>query len=607
VSTRAGDATPAQRAVGQGIDPGPLGTLATLRRGFGQTPQLRRGLAGTIALALVATCGRLVVPVAIQRTLDGGLLAPGGPNLAVVWRFLAVATLATLATGVAASLMNRRLFTATETALASLRVAVFRHVHDLSVLTQDAERRGSLVSRVTTDVDTISTFVQWGGINLLISLAQLGVATVLMLVYSPALTAWVWLAFAPLLVAMNHLQRGVSTAYDLVRVRSAEFLGSVAEAVVGAATIRAYGAQRRTQARMDAAIEGRRLADTAAQRRIALVFSAGELASGLATAGVVVGGVLLGVGGHLSVGRLLAFLFLVQLFVAPVQLGSEVLSEAQNAVAGFRRVLGVLDTPADLPDPGEAGVDLPTGAATVALQGVGFTYPTGPAVLHDVSVTIAAGSRVAVVGATGSGKTTVAKLLTRLMDPSTGVVRVHDVDLRRVRTASLRARVAMVPQDGYLFAGTVADNLRAGRNLDEAALWRAAAGLGLDGWLAGLPRGLATLVGERGEGLSAGERQLVALVRASLSDPDLLVLDEATSAVDPATEVRLQRALEGLARGRTTVQIAHRLATAQAADEVLVMEGGRLVERGSHDQLVAAGGVYAGLFAAWNARHGASA
>ena len=576
------------------------GSWRTIRRGLALSPEIKQGLAATLALALVATAGRIVVPIAVQQTIDRGLTGSAGVDLDFVRWVCLIAVVALVVTAWSAYAMNVRLFRASEAGLATLRTKAFRHVHDLSVLTQNTERRGSLVARVTTDVDTLSQFVQWGGILMIVSVGQLIVATVIMAIYSWQLTLLVWLSFLPLFILLRHFQRIVSAAYSVVRERVGIMLGAISESVVGAQAVRAYAIEKRTQARIDEAVENHRSAAVRAQRLVALTFSTGEVIAGIANAAVVVVGVLLGVAGDITLGKLLAFLFLVTLFVGPVQVGTEVLNEAQNAVAGWRRVLGVVDTPADVADPGPDGVVLPRGPIDVRFENVSYAYPGGPTVLHDLTVDIPPRSRIAVVGETGSGKTTFAKLLTRLMDPTTGRVLVDGVDLRDIRFDSLRDRVVMVPQEGFLFDDTVGANIRYGRpGASDEDVTLALTELGLADWLDGLPSGLDSRVGQRGESLSAGERQLVALARAYLADPDLLVLDEATSAVDPATEVRLARALEGITRGRTAVTIAHRLSTAEASDEVFVFDDGRLVQRGPHRELVAHGGVYGRLHAAW--------
>ncbi|MGK5551097.1 ABC transporter ATP-binding protein [Actinomadura kijaniata] len=579
------------------------GAFSTLRRGLRLTPEFRAGLAGTLLLALVATAGRVVVPIAVQQTIDRGLTGAGGPDIPFVRTAVLLCAVAVLATAVSAYLMNVRLYRSTETGLAALRTRAFRHVHDLSMLTQSGERRGALVSRVTGDVDQISQFMQWGGLMIIVSVGQLLVASVLMAVYSWPLALLVWVAFLPLAFALRRFQRLVSAAYTRVRERMGDLLAAVSESVVGASVIRAYGSEERTAAKVDATVEAAKKAQTRAQGLVALTFPTSELVAAVATAGVVVAGTLLGVGGHLTAGELVAFLFLVTLFVSPMQTATEVLNEAQNAIAGWRRVLGVLDTEPDVADPGEKGETLPRGPIEVRFEDVGFAYPGGRPVLHGVTVDIAPRSRVAIVGETGSGKTTFAKLLTRLMDPTSGRVLVDGVPLDRVRFSSLRERIVMVPQDGFLFDATLADNIRYGRpGATDEDLLLAMTELGLADWLEGLPRGLETPVGQRGESLSAGERQLVALARAYVADPDLLVLDEATSAVDPATEVRLQRALDGVTRGRTAISIAHRMSTAEAADEVLVFDQGRIVQRGPHAALVREPGVYADLHASWVAQ-----
>ncbi len=578
------------------------GAVATLLHGLRLAPEFREGLLATLLLALAATAGRVVVPIAVQQTIDKGLSGPA-PDVPLVRRAVLLAALAVIVTAVANYRMNVRLYRTTENGLAALRVRAFRQVHDLSVLHQAAERRGSLVSRVTGDVDTISTFMQWGGLLLVVSSAQMLLATALMLVWSWQLTLVVYACFLPLFLAVRYFARRLQVAYGRVRERFGELLGAVAESVVGAPVIRAHGVQARTAARVDGAVDRTRGAQTRAQTIAALTFSAGELTAAVATGAVVVVGVLLGAGGGITAGQLVGFLFLVTLFVQPVQVATEVLNEAQNAVAGLRRVLGVLDTPTDVADPGPDGVDLPPGPVGVEFAGVSYAYPGGPEVLHDVSLALAPRTRVAVVGETGSGKTTIAKLLTRLMDPTRGQVCLSGVPLDRVRFASLRSRVVMVPQDGFLFDASVADNVRYGRpGLSDDDVEAAFSELGLADWVAGLPVGVATPVGERGESLSVGERQLVAVARAYVADPDLLVLDEATSAVDPATEVRLQRALDSLTRGRTSVAIAHRLSTAEVADEVLVVDRGVVVQRGPHARLVREPGVYADLHRSWRAQ-----
>ncbi|HWH01612.1 MAG TPA: ABC transporter ATP-binding protein, partial [Pilimelia sp.] len=484
----------AERAAAQAR---PESSWRTFRRGLSLSPELRVGLAGTVALAVVAMLGRTGVPVAVQLGIDLGLRAPGGPDLGVVAAIVAGTLGVLMVTAACGYLMTRRLFTVTETALAAVRTRAFRHVHDLSMLHQQAQRRGSLVSRVTSDVDQITHFIQWGGIILLVSGGQVIVTVLVMLVYSWQLTLVVFAAFGPAALLIRAVQRRLAGAYGQVRQQVGGLLAAISESVVGAAVIRAYGVSGRTAGRLDEAIAAHRRAQQRALRTSVLGYSVGEIASGLALAGVVVVGVWLGSTERATVGELTAFLFLVAMFVQPVQIATEVLNEAQNAVAGWRRVLDILDQAPDVADPAADGVDLPAGPLDVRFAGVSFAYRAdGPTVLDDIDVAVAAKTRVALVGETGSGKTTFAKLLTRLMDPTGGEVLLSGVPLRRVRFASLRARVVMVPQDGFLFDATVADNVRFARPaLTDAQLAAAFAELGLADWVAGLPRGLDTPVG----------------------------------------------------------------------------------------------------------------
>jgi putative ABC transport system ATP-binding protein len=405
----------------------------------------------------------------------------------------------------------------------------------------------------------------------------------------------------PIVPLLRYMQRRLVAAYDTVRGRVAELLGALSESIMGAAVIRAYHSQRPAQDRVATAVDRRARAEIRAGTIGAVLFPISDVFSTLAIAAVLLAGMALGPAGDMSTGKLVAFAFLVSIFLEPVADLTELLDYTQQAMAGWRRVLDVLDTPVEVLEP-SPGVELPAGALEVQLDHVWFAYHGGPPVLRDVSCTIPAGARVAVVGTTGSGKTTMAKLLIRLADPTSGSIRVGGVDLRQVAMRSLRSSLVLVPQDGFLFDTSVADNVRRGRpDATDAEIRAAFDDLGLGPWIDSLPDGLDTAVGQRGERLSVGERQLVALARGYLANPGCLILDEATSAVDPATEVRLRNAIDRLTAGRTAITVAHRLAAAEHAEVVLVMQGGRLVEQGHHDDLLRAGGAYARLYSSWRA------
>ncbi len=584
------------------------GAMRTFRRGLALSPELRSGLPKTVGLGLASSAGRVIIPIVIQQVLDRGL-SDSGVDMRFVWKMVGLALLATAFTALATGFMHLRLARVSETALSGLRVRAFRHIHDLSMLHQASEQRGALVARVTSDVDQISRFMQWGGIMLLVNSAQALLAIVVMGVYSLPMAATV-VVMVPLIILMIRLfQSRLERAFLAVREAVGHLLATLAEIVVGAPVIRAYGVEERTKDKLGEAIERHRSTGIRAGIISSLFSGAGELLSSTVIASSLVVGTILAVRGSVSVGTVVAFLFLIQLFIQPIQVLGEAVNEAQTAIAGWRRVLDVLDIPPDVADPGLSGVDLPAESLGVDFRGVEFRYPkpgetaadaTGTRAVETLDLTIEPRSKVAVVGETGSGKTTFAKLLTRLMDPTSGTVEIGGKDLRMVRFASLRDRVVMVPQEGSLFRGTIADNVQMGRpTANRAEIRGAFERLGLGDWLGELASGLDTQVGERGSSLSVGERQLVALTRAAIADPELLVLDEATSAVDPATEVRISRALHQLTEGRTVVTIAHRMSTAEAAERVLVFDQARLVQDGTHQQLLADGGVYARLHESW--------
>lgn len=571
---------------------------AVLRRGLAESPELRSGLVFTVIISLGVTISTLVTPVLVQQIFDHGFTPEFRP--AFVYSRCAAAFALVVLTFVAARAAGRRLVRASEEALMHLRVRTFRHIHALSIAEQSEEKRGVFVARVTADVDALQEFMEWGWIEWIISIALALGGLGLMLFYSWELTLGVLAMTVPLLWIVGSMQSRLSAAFNAARTRVGEMLSEVSESVMGAAVVRAYGLDERTHERVTHAIDERYKAEVVAHFRAATLWPMSSVFYALALSLVIVLGAGFGPAWGLTIGQVIAFLFLADVFLHVFTDLPEIYSETQTAIAGWRKILGVLELPIEVAEP-ERGLDLGAGALTVQVRDLRYRYRTGPEVLHGISLVVDAGSHVAIVGETGCGKSTFVKLLTRLADPVDGIVEIGGLDLRRIDAAARRRAIRMVPQDGFLFDANVRDNVRYGREgASDREVDTAFEELGLADWAASLPEGLDTPVGERGESLSVGERQLVALVRAQLGDPGLLVLDEATSAVDPATEQRITEALRRVSAGRTTVTIAHRLTTAEAADHVFVFDAGRLVQQGTHEELVKEdGGVYAGLYASW--------
>ncbi|MFF5174784.1 ABC transporter ATP-binding protein [Micromonospora sp. NPDC000089] len=563
-------------------------------------PHRRRlGLAVALLLAqnAAAMSGPYLVMVGIDRAI-GPLRAGDARPLAAV--AAAFATAATIEYATRRGFLNLAARIG-QAVLLELRQRVYGHFLSLSVGFHERYTSGRVISRLTSDLDSIAELVD-GGIDSLVvaALSVLSVAGILLWLDLP-LAAVTLLAFPFLYWLSRWFARASADAYRRGREAVALVIVHFVESLRGIRAVQAFRRERRNQEIFVAVNDEYRRANVRAFRLIA-TFSPGIKVIGNVTVAVVLGyGGWRVLGGGMAVGVLAAFLLYLRRFFEPMQELSQFYNSLQSATAALEKLAGVLDEPPGVPEPASPQ-PLPAGPGhgRVTFRSVSFGYRPQAPILTDLDLVVPAGQTVALIGPTGAGKSTVAKLLARFHDPDSGVVELDGVDLRRLADAELRRAVVLVTQENHLFSGTVAENIRFGRpDADDAAVRAAARAIGADDFIAALPDGYDTEVHRRGGRLSAGQRQLVAFARAFLADPRVLILDEATSSLDVPTERLVQRALATVLRDRTALVIAHRLSTVETADRVLVLDGGRVVEDGSPARLTTTGGRYAALHRQW--------
>lgn len=582
-----------------GVDPVDRLDRRQAGRVLGRAAQMlgpyRREVVGASALVVVSTAAVLAGPLLLRYGIDHGIRPGDGQVLdRAVVAYAAVAVVAYLAARMQVLLVSR----AGEGFLRDLRVRVFDHLLRLSMPFYDREKAGVVVSRMTSDVDSLQELVQMGLIQLVSSCLLIVGSLVVLAAVSPTLLAMCLVPLPVVVAASVRFQRESNDAYLTVRDRIGLTLSALQEGISGVRVIQAYGREDVEVQRFARRNQGLYEAHMRSVRIQAWYLPVIEGSSLLCTALVVGIGGRLVADGSLTVGTVAFFVLTLSNLFEPVQQLSQLFNTVQSSGASLNKLFALLDTEPDLAE-APSTVALP-GRGDLVVDDVTFSYGTGPAVLRDVSLVLSAGEKLALVGPTGAGKSTLAKLMARLYDPSDGHVSFGGVDLRDAPVRVLRSRITVVPQEGFLFAGTIRDNVRIGRpDASDREVEDALVALGLLERFEAFPDGLDTEVNERGSRLSAGERQLVSLARAALADPAVLVLDEATSSLDPGTELLVEQAMGRLMEGRSVVVIAHRLSTAVRADRVGVVAEGGLVEIGPHADLVAAGGRYAGLYAAW--------
>jgi ATP-binding cassette subfamily B protein len=566
-----------------------------LRRAIPMLRPYRRDVLLGGLLILLWTASILAGPFLVRYGIDQGISEGDRAALArAVGAYVAVAGLSYGVYRGQVMLVGR----AGEGFLRDLRRRVFAHLQRLSMPFYDREKAGVLVSRMTSDVDSLAELVQFGLLMFAMNALLLVFSVIVLAVVSWQLLLLCLVAVPPVVIASVKFQRDSNRAYLDVRDRIGSTLSRLQEGISGVRVIQAFGREAVESARFDESNQSLYRSHMRSVWVQAWYLPVIELA-GLGTTAIVVGaGGWMVVEGIVTIGTIAFFVLTLGNLFEPIQQLSQLFNTVQSAGAGLKKLFDLLDTPVDVAEV-DGATALPA-AGEVVVDDVTFAYAGGPPVLSDVSLRLAPGERLALVGPTGAGKSTLAKLIARLYDPTSGRVTFGGVDLREASLASLRERIVVVPQEGFLFNGSIRDNVRIVRgSATDDEVDAALAAVGALERFAALPDGLATEVRERGSRLSAGERQLVSLARAALVDPAVLVLDEATSSLDPGTELLVEEAMARLMEGRMVIVIAHRLSTAERADRVGVVADGHLLELDTHTALLAADGAYAALYRTW--------
>ncbi|HKT04521.1 MAG TPA: ABC transporter ATP-binding protein [Rugosimonospora sp.] len=598
-------------------EPDPAFSLRGLLRRF------RRPMLLGLLLVVFDSLASLAGPVLVKTGIDDGVLKGAGGVLWAASALFLVLTLADLLDQVGETFVTGR---TAERIMLSLRIRIFAQLQRLSLDYYEREMSGRIMTRMTTDVDQFESLIENGLLAALVSFVTfLGVGVALLLI-NPRLGLLTLLVVLPLAAATMLFRRRAARLYDLSRERIAIVNADFQESLSGVREAQAFVHESRTTAHFHALGRSYLASRVAAQRLVATYFPFVQFLSAVADAIVLGAGAVLIRHGELTSGALIAFILYIDMFFSPIQQLSQVFDSWQQTrvsvsrIAELMRLRTLTPPPAEPVAPGELRGELD-------FDRVRFAYPAAPAglgtevrgpadprfarleadpanrppeALQGVELRVRAGETVALVGQTGAGKSTVMKLLARFYDPDSGAVRVDGVDLRQLDLTAFRQRLGYVPQEAFLFTGTIRDNIAYGRpEATDAEVEAAARAVGAHDFIATLPGGYLHQVAERGRSLSAGQRQLIALARAELVDPAILLLDEATANLDLATEARVTTAMRRVAQSRTTVMIAHRLPTARTADRIVVLDRGRVAETGTHDELIAAGGRYASMWAAF--------